>query len=200
MTRVILLLLLFFGILVAKEDIDKTKEIYLKSYNYEYMGKYNEAIKVLTPLYKKYPKGYTLNLRFGYLFLLGKKYSNATKYYKEASLIAPSSIEPRLALTNIKLMLEEYEDAQTLAYNILKIDYYNYYGNLYAIDALIGQKKYDTALLITNKMLSLYPTSIVFLEKLAIIYKATNHKYLNEVYNSIKILDPNNVLVNIKFK
>jgi len=190
----ILLILLFISSLISK-DTDNTKDIYLKSYNYEYMGKFDEAIKVLAPLHKKYPNGYTLNLRLGYLFLLDKKYANANKYYKKASLIAPSSIEPRLALTSIKLILEEYEDAQTLAYNILKIDYYSYYGNLYAINALIGQEKYDTALLIINKMLSLYPTAIIFLEKLAIVYKKTDHKYLDEVYKSIKILDPNNVLV-----
>jgi tetratricopeptide (TPR) repeat protein len=200
MFKNILLLVLFLSSLVAKEATINTKDIYLKSYNYEYMGKYNEAIKVLAPLYDKYPNGYTLNLRFGYLFLMDKKYSNANKYYKKASLAVPSSIEPRLALANIKLKLEEYEDAQTLAYNILKIDYYNYYGNLYAINSLIGQKKYDTALLITNKMLSLYPTSIIFLEKLAIIYKSTKHKYLDEVYKSIEILDPNNVLVNTNLK
>lgn len=198
MLRNFILIISLISLVVAKKGAIDTKDIYLKSYNYEYMGKYEEAIKVLAPLIKQYPKGYTLNLRLGYLFLLDKKYNNASEYYKKASIIVPSSIEPRLALTRLKLILENYKDAQSLAYNILKIDYYNYYGNLYAINALIGQKKYDTALLIVNKMLSLYPTSIVFLEKLAVIYKATNNKYLDEVYKSIKILDPNNVLVNAK--
>lgn len=198
MLRNFILIISLISFVVAKEGAIDTKDIYLKSYNYEYMGKYEEAIKVLAPLIKQYPKGYTLNLRLGYLFLLDKKYNNSSKYYKKASILVPSSIEPRLGLTRLKLILENYKDAQSLAYNILKIDYYNYYGNLYAINALIGQKKYDTALLIVNKMLSLYPTSILFLEKLAVIYKATNNKYLDEVYKSIKILDPNNVLVNAK--
>ncbi len=39
------------------------QNLYYKSYNYEKMGDYKDAIKVLIPLYKKYPKGYTLNLR-----------------------------------------------------------------------------------------------------------------------------------------
>jgi len=162
------------------------------------MGKYKEAIKVLAPLYKKYPKGYTLNLRLGWLFYLDKKYSNAIKYYKKASITAPSSLEPRLALTNLKLLLEQNEEALTLAYGILKIDYYNFYGNLYAINSLIAQKKYETAKLITNKMLALYPTSVIFLEKLATIYKKTKNKHLKDIYKSIEILDPNNILVNTR--
>ena len=191
-------LLLICTITIFTYANDTTKyieDIYLKSYNYEYMGKYQEAIKVLAPLYKKYPNGYFLNLRLGYLFLINKKYANAKSYYNKASLIVPSSLEPILALTNLKLLLEQYEQAQILAYKILKIDYYNYYGNLYAIDSLIGQKKYDTALLIINKMLNLYPTSIIFLEKLATVYKNTNNKYLQDIYNHIKILDPNNILI-----
>ena len=170
--KVLILSFLALGLFAKSVSI---KDIYLQSYNYEKMGKYDEAIKVLTPIYKKYPKGYTLNLRLGYLFLLSKHYPNAIKYYKKASILAPSSLEPRLALTRINLLLEQYNDAQTLAFNLLKIDYYNFYGNLYASGALIAQKKYNTAKLIVNKMLALYPTSIVYLQQLARIYKATNN-------------------------
>lgn len=198
MLKKVLLLCIITVALFAKTST--IKDIYLKSYNYEKMGKYDEAIKVLTPIYEKYPKGYTLNLRLGYLFLLSKHYTNAINYYKKASIIAPSSLEPRLALTRINLILEQYEDAQTLAFNILKIDYYNFYGNLYASSALISQQKYDTALLITNKMLTLNPTSVIYLQQLARIYKLTNNKYLNDIYNSIRILDPNNIYVNSQLK
>jgi tetratricopeptide (TPR) repeat protein len=198
MLKKVLLLCIITVALFAKTST--IKDIYLKSYNYEKMGKYDEAIKVLTPIYEKYPKGYTLNLRLGYLFLLSKHYTNAINYYKKASIIAPSSLEPRLALTRINLILEQYEDAQTLAFNILKIDYYNFYGNLYASSALIAQKKYNTALLITNKMLTLNPTSVIYLQQLARIYKLTKNKYLNDIYNSIKILDPNNIYVNSQLK
>ncbi|MDQ7068371.1 MAG: hypothetical protein Q9M40_10605 [Sulfurimonas sp.] len=80
--RFFIIISIFLTLLSASESI---KEQYLKSYDYERMGKYSEAIKVLSPLYKKYPKGYTLNLRFGWLFFLDKKYKNAQKHYKEAS-------------------------------------------------------------------------------------------------------------------
>ena len=196
MKKLILLTLVFISTLFANDKSNHISEVYLQSYNYEYIGKYDEAIKVLIPLYEKYTKGYTLNLRLGYLFFLSKKYKNAEIYYKKALLVLPSSVEAQLGLIKIKLMLKEYEDVQILAYCILKVDYYNYYGNLYAIESLIAQKKYDTALEIINKMLALYPTDVAFLEKRVIVYKHTKSKYFNEACQSVKILDPNNVVVN----
>ena len=144
---------------------------------------------------KKYPKGYTLNLRLGWLFYLQKQYNTATKYYKKASLLNTQALEPKLGLIRIDLATYSFEDAQNIATGVLKRDYYNYYANLYMVQALIAQKKYRNALSITKKLLTLYPTDTLFLEQLLRIYKATKSKYYQDVYESILILDPNNVLV-----
>jgi len=87
-----------------------------------------------------------------------------------------------------------------VSYELLKIDYYNYYANLYVSKALIAQKKYKIATKIIQKMLSLYPTDISYLEQLAIVYKRTDSKYLQELYEDILILDPNNVYVRSEMK
>ncbi len=190
-----ILLLIFFLISLNADDFKVVKNLYFKSYDYEKVGRYKEAIKVLAPLYKKYPNGYTLNLRFGWLFFLNKNYSDAITYYNKASLLSPYSIEPKLGKIRVLLSTYKYEKAEMVGNQILKIDFYNYYANLYTIKSLIFQKKYNSALAMTKKMLSLYPTDIKFLEELAIIYKATNSKYLKKVYQDILVLDPNNVLV-----
>ena len=179
----------------ATDDFESIKNDYFKSYDYEQMGKYKEAIKVLAPLYKKYPKGYTLNLRLGWLFYLDKKYSNAIKYYKKASLINSYALDPKLGLINVYLTTERFKDAEVVAYELLKVDYYNYYANLYMVKALIAQAKYKTATKIINKMLALYPTDIKYLEQLAVVYKITKNPYLDRLYEDILILDPNNILV-----
>ena len=186
--------------LFSNEEFDAIKKPYFKSYDYEQMGKYSEAIKVLSPLYNKYPKGYTLNLRFGWLFYLDKKYTDALKYYKQASLINSYALDPRLGLIRVHLELKNYQKAETLIYELLKIDYYNYYGNIYMVQALIAQKKYEIAKSITKKMLNLYPTDIAYLELLSVIYKNTDSKYLHDLYENILILDPNNVLVRSEIK
>lgn len=167
----------------------------MQSYNYEKMGQYTEAIKVLAPIYKQYPNGYTLNLRYGWLFYLNHNYADAQKYYQKASTLKPYAIDPRLGLANVYLATQSYKKVQTIAAEILKTDYYNYYGNLYFIKALIAQKKYKTAQQVTMKMLALYPTEVLFLEQLALIYKATASPYFDHLCKDILTLDPNNVLV-----
>jgi len=185
------LLVLFLVVFGFSSDVQK---IYLQSYNYEKVGDYKDAIKVLIPLYKKYPKGYTLNLRLGYLFFMNKKYDNALKYYKNASLILPYSFEPRLGIMKVYLTTGKYQKALEIGYSILKIDYYNYYANLYTLQALKYKKDYKNALTIANKMLAIYPTDITYLVNLAKIYENINPTYAKEIYEkSVLILDPNNI-------
>lgn len=189
------LLLILFGFSLLLAGDRTIKEAYLQSYNYEQIGKYKDAIKTLSPLYKKYPHGYTINLRLGWLFYLNKNYSDALKYYKKASLIKTYAFEPILGIIRVYLATASYREAQDFTAEILKKDYYNYYANLYMCQALIGQKKYDIAETVANKMLMNYPTDILFLEELFLIYKARDDKRYQDIYNSILILDPNNVLV-----
>jgi len=188
-------LLFTFTFVFANSATESIQQQYLNSYNYEQVGKYSEAIKTLAPLYEQYPKTYALNLRFGWLFYLKKKYSNACRYYKKASLLKPYSIEPRLGLARVYIATASYKKAQAIAYEILKKDYYNYYGNFYAVAALIGEKKYAIAQKIVFKMLTLYPTNTLFLTQLAKIYKKIDSPHLKKLYQYILTLDPNNVFV-----
>lgn len=198
--KIFIILIFTLTFVFSSSEFEDIKTQYFKSYDYEQMGKYSEAIKVLAPLYSKYPKGYTLNLRFGWLFYLEKKYNDSIKYYKNASLINPYALDPRLGLIRVYLSTYSYDEAQIVAFELIKIDYYNYYANLYVIKALIAQKKHEEATKIINKMLALYPTDVSYLEQLALVYKVTNSKYLQELYGDILILDPNNVLVRSALK
>jgi len=200
MKKALVFLFLAISLFAKEATFEEIKRQYFKSYDYERVGRYSEAIKVLAPLYKKYPNGYTLNLRFGWLFFLDKKYNDAIKYYKKASLVNSFAVEPRLGLIRVYLAMYHYKKAEMVAYEILKMDFYNYYANLYAVSALIAQKKYDLALAMIKKMLALYPTDVKFLEQMAVVYKATNNKYLQKIYEDILILDPNNVFVRSNFK
>jgi len=195
MMKFFLLLVLCLSLSSASTEFEDIKSQYFKSYDYEQMQKYDEAIKVLSPLYQKYPNGYTLNLRFGWLFYLNKQYMDAIKYYKKASLINPNSLEAKLGLAKTYLETSSFKDAERECQQILKIDHYNYYANLSLIKALVGEKKYDTADEIIKKMLTIYPTDTVYLEQLAIVYKLTANPYLQQLYEDILVLDPNNVFV-----
>ena len=194
MIKLAFFLLFTISLLSSSEEFKSIKSAYFKSYDYEKVGQFKEAIKTLAPLAKKYPKGYTINLRLGWLFYLQKQYNTATSYYKKASLLNTQALEPKLGLIRVYLATYSFEDAQNIATEILKIDHYNYYANLYMAKALTAQKKYKISSAIITKMLTLYPTDILFLEQLLMNYKATHSKYYKDVYESILILDPNNIL------
>ena len=185
------ILVLFMFVFAFSNEIQKA---YLDSYNYEKIGDYQDAIKVLIPVYKKYPKGYTLNLRLGYLFYMNKKYENAIKYYTQASLSLPYSFEPKLGMMRVYLTTGEYDKVIQIGYSLIKINYYDFYANLYTLQALKLKKDYKDALAIANKMLTLYPTNITYLVNLAKIYEIVDPAYAKKIYkDSILILDPNNV-------
>ena len=75
-------------------------------------------------------------------------------YYKKASLILPNSFETKLGLMRVYLAVGDNQNVTNIGYSILKIDLYNYYANLYAIKALIAQKKYQLALSMLKKNVS----------------------------------------------
>ena len=190
-----ILFLLSIVLYGANPKTENIKAKYILSYNYEQVQKYSEAIKVLSPLYKQNPDDYTLNLRFGWLFFLDKKYNDSIKYYQRATLVQPHALEPKLGLARTYLTIYSFEDAENICEHILKIDNYNYYSNLYLSKALIAQKKYTIALEVIHKMLVLYPTNVAFLEQLARVHSVQKNKNLQQVYDDILTLDPNNVLV-----
>ncbi len=190
-------LIVLFGLYLSlySEDFSVIKESYYKSFNYEKMGNYKEAMKSLASLYKKYPKGYTLNLRMGWLSYLNKNYKDAIYYYNQASLVNSYAVDPKLGMMAVYLDTAKFKEAEKVGNELLKIDFYNFYGNLYISKALFFQKKYDTSLSIVRKMLALYPTSIPFLEMLAKNYKETKNKHFDSVIKDIIVLDPNNLYV-----
>jgi len=171
------------------------KEAYYQSYNYEKMGDYKDAIKVLIPVYQKYPYGYTVNLRLGWLFYLKKNYQNAIEHYKKASMAMPYSVEPKLGLMRIYNELGRFKDSLQVGSSILKYDFYNFYGNYYEILALMGEKNYKVAKELCDKMLSLYPTNVMYLNLLGENYWYLGKKDLaKKVFENVLILDPNNVI------
>jgi len=188
-------IIIFLAVFIFAFSNKEIQNIYYKSYNYEKMGDYKDAIKVLIPLYNKYSNGYTLNLRLGWLFYMNKNYNNSIKHYRKASIVAPYSIETKLGLMRDYLAMQKYKQVLKIGNLVLREDYYNYYGNYYEILALKGIQNYKSALSIINKMTSLYPTSVEFLDELGEIYYLEGKKDLaKKIFNNILILAPNNII------
>ncbi|WP_029520931.1 tetratricopeptide repeat protein [Persephonella sp. IF05-L8] len=187
-----ILILSYFSFGIEYEDI---KNAYYRSYQYEKSGNYEDAIKALIPLYKEYPNGYTINLRLGWLYYLDKKYANSIYHYEKAMKLLPSSVEAKLGYTLPLLSQNRYSDVEKVCYQILNIDFYNYYGNLRLSFVLRMQNKFTLAEKVINKMLALYPTDTNFLVELGLLKFATGKKEeAKKIFNDVLILDPENVI------
>lgn len=193
--KLITLLFFFFSFLVDPTLTQKQiQEAYYKSYNYEKLQDYENAIKAIMPVYKEYPNGYTLNLRLGWLYYLNKNYANSIFYYDNAVKIAPNAVEPKLGSLLPLLAQKRYPEAETIASQILLIDYYSYYGNLRLAYSLRMEGKFPLADKVVDKMLVLYPTDVSFLTEKALLYVAQkNMDEAIKLFSDIIILDPENV-------
>ena len=180
-------------IFIAALDYQQIKKAYEDSYRYEKLQNYEMAIKALMPVYKEYPKGYTVNLRLGWLYYLWGKYRNSIEHYQIAMEVAPYSVEARLGYMLPLLAQGRYAEVEKVAYQILKTDYYNYYANLRLAYALRMQKKYDLASEVARKMLVLYPTDVQFLVELALDYLGMGQKDKGySILWDVLILQPDN--------
>ena len=189
-----LLLILALTALSFSLSYEKIKEAYYKSYMYEKVGDYKNAIRVLMEIYKAYPNGYTVNLRLGWLYYLMGKYENSVYHYRKAEKAIPTSLEAKLGLTLPLMAQKKWGEAEEVLYRILATDYYNYYGNLRLCTVLEEQKKYSQQKAIALKMLTVYPTSVPFLVCLAKSYYYLGRKDRAEkLFKDILILDPENL-------
>lgn len=173
---------------------DAIRDAYHQSYRYEKTQNYEDAIKAVTPVLAAYPQGYTVNLRLGWLHYLAGNYANAKSYYQAAIKIAPASLEAKLGYTLPLLAQERYEETETIAKQIIRVDDSNYYANLRLAFALRMQKKFDAAEAVLNRILPLYPTDVKFLAELGLIKLAQKQTdAAKRIFTDILVLDPENV-------
>ncbi len=174
-------------------DYEGIKKAYYESYRLEREGRYARAREALRPVYETFPRAYTVNLRLGWLYYLEGRYRNAIEHYQIAAAAAPQAVEPLLGLSLPYLARKDWRRVEELMYRVLKIDYYNYYGNLRLARALREEKKYRQAEVVCRKMLTLYPTDVAFLTELALTLELSGcHKEALALFRDILILDPRN--------
>ncbi|WP_297058844.1 tetratricopeptide repeat protein [Thermosulfurimonas sp.] len=195
MRKLILLLFLLpvWSLPARGMDYERIKRAYQLSYQFERRGEYARAREALLPVYENFPRGYTVNLRLGWLFYLEGHYRNAIHHYRIAAAVAPGAVEPLLGLSLPYLAQKNWTRVEALMYQVLKRDFYNYYGNLRLAVALRKEGKYAQAEAVCRKMLTLYPTDTAFLTELALdLYQQGKRRRALEIFRNILILDPAN--------
>ena len=204
MKKLILLVTLFsFFLPVTGFSMSYTEisNAYHNSFKYEKEKDYDNSIKAIIPVFESYPKGYTVNLRLGWLYYLKGAFKNSKVHYNKALSIVPTSVEAMLGLSLPLIAQKRWEDVVKLMYKILKIDYYNFYGNLRLSLALRNLSKYSEAQKIDEKMLAIYPANVTFLTELAVnIYKQGKYTYAKSLFGDVLTLDPENSVAKMYLK
>jgi len=193
---IIFLSALYFSNGAQADLLDKdVTEPYYKSYRYEQVGDYNNAINSLLMIKKSAPTNYTANLRLGYLYFMNKNYANAVVHYQIAHKTAPQAISPQLGLMRIMNTQNNYTQTEAAGYKILQLDLYNYYGNLYLAHALRMNKKFNSAISINLKMLALYPSDTQFLLEYGLLtFAQDKDEQAKQALEYLLVLEPENIV------
>jgi tetratricopeptide (TPR) repeat protein len=167
------------------------EDAYYRSYGYERTEDYMNSIRALSGVFEAYPEGYTVNLRMAWLYYLNGNYANAMVHYDTAMRVAPYALEPKLGALLPLLAQERYAEVESQAYQIVSVDYYNYYGNLRLAVALRMQGKLAQARQVVVKMLTSYPTDTLYLTQLGFIAVAEGDEdAARTTFNDVLVLDP----------
>ncbi|NPA15722.1 MAG: tetratricopeptide repeat protein [Deferribacteres bacterium] len=193
MRFLVVALCLLFSVSAWAISYQEIKSAYEASYIYEKEGKFDKAREALSPVYKAFPNGYTVNLRLGWLFYREGRYKNAVFHYQKALKVVPTSVEALLGLTLVYMAKKDWAMVESVCYKILKIDYYNYYGNLRLSVAYRNRRLFTKSEAVARKMLALYPTDVNFLLELAFSLEGEGKlKAALSIYKDVLILDPLN--------
>ena len=187
--------LLFAFNLSAKElSHEQISKAYYNSYGYEKSGNYLDAIKAVQLVHERYPNTYTVNSRLGSLYRLDGKFRNSIEHYKKALKVLPSSISAKLGLQYTHVLSEDYAKTLEIGYQIISVDYYNYYANYRIAYSLAQTGKYDLAEKTINKMLAIYPADVLFLTELGLLQLQLKQLEKSKAtLLNVLILDPENV-------
>jgi len=195
MKTILLLILLLLPANGFTEDlpIETIRNCYYQSYQHERQNRYTDAIQDLKPVYQMYKNTYTVNYRLGWLYYLNNNYANALYHLENAQMAIPSSKEVVIIMILVYQAKADWESVERLAVTILKNDFYHMNGNYWYVVSLKMQGKYELAQKVSNKMLTMNPTSIMFLQELG------ENLYLNQqmeesmtVFNNLLILSQEN--------
>ncbi len=187
------IVLLFVLQLTSVGFAGPTELAYESSYSAELRGDWDRAVKALMPLYEKYPDGYTLNYRLGWLFFNKGAFANAEFHFKKSFVTFPSAIENRLVYAKMLLAQGRWAEIEQVALVIIKKDYYNYQANLALTQSLLKQQKGELAVTVNYKMLALFPTDTRFLKQLGLsLMYVGDTELAKKAFNDLLVLDPAN--------
>lgn len=153
--RVLTLTLAVFALMANAQNGDDLQKAFKASYANEYKANYGGAVADLLKVYKA--DNYEINLRLGWLYYLGKQYTQSLDHYQKAIDQKKYSVEARFGYIKPANESKQYDKAYQKYEEILKIDPYNSVANYWVGANYYYAKKYDVAIKYLELVVNMYP-------------------------------------------
>lgn len=182
------------GLVAADGPSSTPAESYKNSFIAEKSYDYEEAIRQIIPLKEVPAYKYVAHFRLGWLYYCTANYANSRNAYQNALKIHPTSVEARVAYLLPVLAQGSYEEAETIAKQIIDTDRFNFYANLRLAYALRMQRKFAPAEKIDTQMLQYFPSDVTFMTELGLAKLGLQQNdEAKKIFAEILSVDPDNV-------
>ena len=173
------------------QETEKVQEVFSKSYGFETVGDYAEAIKSLKAVYD--PDSYHINVRLGWLTYISGQFTESAAYYHKAIELKPYSIEARFGLTYPASSMGNWAQVKSQYIKILEVDPQNTKANYYFGLMYYESGDFEPAAKHFEKVVNLYPFNIE-----SVLMYAWSNLQLGKIreaevlFNEVLIIDPYN--------
>lgn len=147
------LLLIIFE--AGAQNLNDLQSTYSRSYIAENQKNYDLAISEMQTIYQE--NDYISNIRLGWLKYLSKQYNESINYYQKAILLKPYAIEARLGCIKPLSAIENWTKVKEQYTEIIKVDPLNTSANYWLGVIYYNKKDYNTATMLFEKIVNLYP-------------------------------------------
>ena len=147
-------------------------------------GKYSDALKEMEAISPEAKNDYAVMLRFGWVEYLNLKYDLSEKYYRQAIMASPSSVEALLGLTLPLAAKQDWQEVEASYQKILGMDPANYTAHLRLGQIYLNRGDYAIAATHLSTALEAYPASYE-----AVLYSAWNDASLGKKDEARKLFE-----------
>lgn len=154
---------LALALALAAPRAEANPEVWRRSYALEAQGDYRGSISTLETLPAEAQRTYLYALRRGWLLYQAGRYDDSVTAYRQAAEISRNAIEPRVGALLPLLALRRWQDAETLAREVLRMDADNYLASRRLALALYNLGRFDAARTVYQGVLAHYPGDLEML-------------------------------------
>lgn len=145
--------------------------------------------------YESFSSSYLSEMRSASECYINGDYSKAVTHYRAAIQAAPQSLDASLGCLLPLLALARFEEAESLATQVLNQYPSNYYASLRLSYALRMQGKRAKAEVVLNRMREYYPTDVFLLLELALVkFASKQNTTAKRLFLEVLTLAPDNVI------